>query len=117
MNGPTRYGTVTGSVTQTFLGSGVGGRVSSLFVQFDFSSSPAADHSISIVGRHQADGSGIWKPLGAVAYKNFATGAVATAALTADSKILVDASGMDIYADVTTVTTGSVTFTCIPLLG
>lgn len=116
MSGPTRYGTIS-TVTQHPLGTGVGGRVSSLFVQFDFSASPASDHSISIVGRHQADGSGIWKPLGAVAYKNLATGAIATAALTADAKILVEASGMDIFADITTMTTGSVSFTCIPLLG
>jgi len=118
MNGPTRYGTIgTGAsnVTQHYLGSGVGGRVSSLFVQLDYSAS--ADHSITIKGRAQRDGSGIDMPFTAVAYKVMSSGSLATAALTADAMILVEASGMDVFADVSTTTTGSVRFSCTPLLG
>src|SRR5688500_17164617 len=89
------------AVTQYHLGNGVGSRVSSLLVQFDFSGSPAADHSISIVGRAFGDRGGPVKPLVGVAYLNKSLGDVVSTAITADAVILVDAAGMEVYADVT----------------
>ena len=117
MSGMTRTGTLTAATGQTYLHSGQGGKVGSLFVQFEFSGSPAANHSITLKGRASRDGTGIDKTLLAVGYKDYQTGANATAAITANKSVLIDASGQDIFADVTTVTTGSVTFTVTPLLG
>ena len=117
MSGQHKTGTIAAATGTTYLGSGVGSRVSSLLVQFDFSASPAANHSITLKGRVQADGTGIDKPLTAIAYNNRFLGDVVSTALTADAVVLVDASGLDVFADVTTVTTGSVTFSCLPLVG
>lgn len=117
MSGPGRTLTLD-SVEQRHLGSGQGGRVGSLFVQFEFSASPACDASITIKGRGQrVDDTDIDRTLLALGYKDDQTGANATAAITANKSILVDASGKEVWADVTTVTTGSVAVTCIPLLG
>lgn len=117
MVGPARVGTIGNATGETFLGSGVGSRVSSLLVQFDYSAAPAANHSISLKGRAQGDGSGIFMPLVGVAYKNMTLGDVVSTAITADALVLVDASGLDIVADVTTVTTGSVRYTVHQLVG
>jgi hypothetical protein len=117
MSGLTKVATISNATGQTYLGSGVGARVGSLLVQFDFSSSPAANHSITIKARTQRDGSAIDQPLIACAYLNKFLGDVVSTAITADALILVDAAGCDIWADVTTVTTGSVRFTSIQLAG
>ena len=117
MSGITRTGTLSAATGQTLLGQGQGGRVGSLFIQFEFSGSPAADHSITLKGRTSRDGTGIDKTLLAVAFKDYQTGSNSTSAITANKSVLIDASAQDIYADVTTVTTGSVTWTATPLLG
>lgn len=117
MTGEARTGTLTAATGQTYLYGGPGSRVGSVVVQFEFSGSPAADHSITLKGRTQADGSAINKTLLAVAYKDYQTGTNATAAITANKSVLIDASGLDIFADVTTVTTGSVAWTAFQLLG
>ena len=114
MSGITRTGTID-SVTTDLLGSGQGDKVGTLVVQFEYLDS--CDASITLKGRTQRDGSGIDKTLIAVAYKSYATGANATAAIGANALVQVDATGLDIYADCTTVTTGSVSWTATPLLG
>lgn len=119
MSGPVRNPITLNhqSTGQHYLGQGQGSRVGSLLVAFDFSSSPAADHSISIKGRPWRDGSGIDMPLLGIAYKNNQLGDVVSTAITADASILIDAAGLDVFADVTTVTTGSVRVTILPLVG
>lgn len=109
--------TISNATGTHYLGSGVGSRVASLLVHFDFSSSPAADHSISIKGRVFGDRGVPEKALVGVAYLDKSLGDVVSSAITADKAILIDCAGMDIYADVTTVTTGSVAFTSHQLVG
>jgi hypothetical protein len=107
--------TIGAATGQTYLGSGVGSRVASLLVHFDFSAS--ADHSISIKGRVFGDRGVPEKALVGVAYLDKTLGDVVSSAITADKAVLIDCAGMDIYADVTTVTTGSVAFTSHQLVG
>lgn len=52
----------------------------------------------------------------AVAYKNMSTGLNATAAITGDALILVDAAGLSIALDAT-VASGSLAFSAVPLVG
>lgn len=114
--GPGRIGTIDAE-GQTYLGSGVGSRVSSLKVQFE---SQSFTGEISIKGRaHRVEGFDTEsdRTLLALAYKDDSTGALATAAITGNKSILVDSSGMDVYADCTSLATNSMDFTAIPLLG
>lgn len=114
MSGPGRTGTI--DAEQPYhLGSGQGGRVGSLVVQFESNSFTG---QISIVGRTQrVNEDDVDRSLLAVAYKDFQTGANATAAITGNKSVLIDASGLDVYADCTSLATGSVDFTAIPLAG
>ena len=115
MSAPGKVGTLD-AVETVSLGGGVGGRVSSVVVQFEFLDS--ADASITIQGRTQrVNDNDKDRTLLAVAYKDFQTGANSTSAITGNKSILVDAAGLELYADVTTITTGSVAFSALPLLG
>jgi hypothetical protein len=103
------------AVTQYRLGEGVGSRVSSLLVQFEFSA--AADHTINIVGRVAGDRGVPVKSLLGVAYLNKTLGDVVSSSIEADSLVLIDCAGIEVFADVTTTTTGSVSFTSQQLVG
>lgn len=53
----------------------------------------------------------------ALAYKNMATGVNATAAITGNAMVLVDASGVGIALDCTSYASGSLSYTAVPLIG
>lgn len=116
--GPEKKGSYgTAATTQIHLGGGSDQRVRSLRVAFEYSSSPACDASITIKGKPTAGEQGDIYTLLALGFKDNQTGANSTSAITASKSILVDASGLDVYADVTTLTTGSFSWSALPLLG
>ncbi len=53
----------------------------------------------------------------ALGYKNQATGTNATAAITGNALVLVDAAGLNVVLDCTSYTSGSLAFTAIPMVG
>lgn len=115
MSGPARVGSIS-AVTQYEIASGMGSKVSSIRVQFQ--DDGVFDGSVTLKARAQRGGDDdITRTLIAVAYTDAETGDVSTAAITGDKLVLVDASGLVVYGDCTTVTTGSLAFTSIPLLG
>ena len=115
MSGPARVGAIS-TVKAYELGQGEGSAVSTLRVQFQ--DDGVFDGSVTLKARAQrGSNSDILRTVLAVPYINTETGDVSTAAITGDLLILVDASGLVLYGDCTTVTTGSLAFTSIPLLG
>lgn len=54
--------------------------------------------------------------LSALAYKNMATGLNATTAITGNALVLVDSAGINVVLDAT-VTSGSLRYVAIPLIG
>lgn len=116
--GPEKSGTYgTAATTQIHVGGGSDQRVRSLRIAFEYSSSPACDASITIKGKPTAGAQGDQYTLLALGFKDNQTGANSTSAITASKSVLVDASGMDVFLDVTTLTTGSFDWTALPLLG
>src|SRR5688500_8926143 len=53
----------------------------------------------------------------ALAYKNMSTGLNATAAITGNAAVLVDAAGLGLVLDCTAYTSGSLAYTAVPLIG
>lgn len=107
--GPTREGSIDAEQAYR-AGSGVGSRVSSLFIQFEDQSFSG---SVTIKGR----ASGTSRPLIGLGYKDNETNATATAAITTNASVLVDATGQDIYLDCTSRSAGALEFTAIPVVG
>lgn len=115
MSGPAKVGEID-AVEAKSLGQGSGSRVSSLRVQFQ--DDGVFDGSVLLKARTQRGGDDdVDRTLIALAYTDAETGDLSTAAITGDALVLVDASGLEVFADCTTVTTGSLAFTSIPLLG
>lgn len=118
MSAPAKVGTISAE-TQYHLGSGLGSRVSTLMIQFE---SQSFTGEVSILSRTQRGGddsdSDVDRTLLTQYYTDEQTGDGAdTAAITGNKSIRVDASGKEIYADCTSLATGSLDFTAIPLLG
>lgn len=107
--GPTREGSIDTETTY-LVGTGVGSRVSSIFIQFE---SASFSGSVTIKGRAQ----GTSRPLIALGYKDNETNATATAAITDSGSVLVDATGQDIVLDCTSRSAGALEFTAIPVVG
>jgi hypothetical protein len=104
---------VTGTITATgivSLPNPMSDRVCSYLIQFE---SVAFNGSLTIKGAviDQAY-TGI-----ALAYKNMNTGLNATAAITGNTLVLVDSAGINLILDVTSVVSGSLKYTAIPLIG
>jgi hypothetical protein len=95
---------------QTLLAIPVSDRVCSYLIQFE-----SASFSGSVTLKGALSGSGYTQT--ALAYKNMATGASATDAITGSGLVLVDASGCDVVLDCTSAASGELAFTAIPLVG
>lgn len=106
---PTTSGTITAATTYAIPNAATD-RVTSYAIQFK---------SNSFVGSVTIKGGIADKAYGVlpVAYKNMVTGLNATAAITDNALVLVDAAGLDLTLDCTSYTSGSLTFTAIPLIG
>lgn len=109
MAGPKR--TITIDATGVYpLGEAEGSRVSTWSIQIVDASFSG---SVRVVGG--AISSGVAAvPIG---YKNRATEAVATAAITTDAFIQVDSAGTDVAIECTSYTSGELTAYCIPRPG
>lgn len=115
MSGPAEVGAID-AVEAVRLGQGAGSRVSSLRVQFQ--DDGVFDGSVMLKARAQrGSDADITRTLISIAYTDAETGDVSTAAITGDKLVLVDASGLEVFGDCTTVTTGSLAFTSHPLVG
>lgn len=101
-------GTISATGTTT-LGLPMGDRVSMYAIHF---SSSSFSGSVTIKGA--APGSGFAAL--AVAYKNMQTGLNATAAITDNALVLVDAAGIELTLDAT-VSSGSLRWVASPLMG
>lgn len=104
---------VTGNIDATgqfSLPNPVSDRVCSYAIQFE---------SASFSGSVTIKGAVIDKnyTLSALAYKDMATGENATDAITGNALVLVDASGVDVVLDATTVNSGDLAYTAIALVG
>jgi hypothetical protein len=99
-----------GATGQFELGNPMIDRVCSYLIQFQ---SSAFNGSVTIKGA--VDGAA-FTTLG-LAYKNMVTGLNATAAITGNALVLVDASGIGISLDCTSYTDGTLAYKAIPLIG
>ena len=112
MVGPVITGSV-GATGQFQLGEAAAGRVSSWLVQFQ---SASFSGSVTIKGKASANAASAYT-LSALGYKDMATSAVATAAITGNALVLVDGSGLNVILDCTSFTSGSLGFVALPLVG
>lgn len=110
MVGAAKTGTIS-STQMVSLGEAAGSRVSSWLVQLDADGS--WNGSVQPVGRAASCQLTVTPNL---AYRNMTTGDIATAALTGDSLVMVDSSGMEVSLDFTVVA-GSITYHAIPVVG
>lgn len=94
---------------QTALPNPVSDRVCSYLIHFE---------SVSFSGSVTIKGAALDSSftLIALAYKDMNAGTNATAAITGNGLVLVDASGVEVVLDAT-VTSGSLKFTAVPLVG
>lgn len=92
------------------LGEAQGGLVGTWNIQFVDASFSG---SVRVVGRAVSSGVGA-VPIG---YKNRATEAVATAAITTDAFIQVDSAGTDVAIECTSYTSGEIVAYCVPRPG
>ena len=109
MVGAVKTGTIS-AAGETDIGPAGGSRVSSWLIQFEDASFSG---SVTVKGAAQDTA---YTAL-AIGYKDMATSAVATAAITGNALILVDSSGCSIQLDCTSYTSGDLNYTCIPLVG
>lgn len=109
MSRPPVVGTIS-ATGQTSLPCPVTDRVASYLIQFQSSS---FDGSVTIKGA--ASDSAF--TLAALAYKNMILGENSTSAITGNALVLVDASGITVVLDATTVSSGTLAFRAIPLVG
>lgn len=105
-------GMITGTISETgsrTLPLAMGDRVSSYTIHF---------HSASFNGSVTIRGAAPGQGLAAlpVAYKNMETGLNATAAITGNALVLVDAAGIELTLDAT-VSSGSLRWAATPMMG
>lgn len=112
MVGPIKSGTISATGTVN-LGEAAGSRVSSWLVHLDGDGSWSG--SCQPVGKAAAREAGALATVN-LAYKNMATGAVATAALTGDSLILIDSAGTEVILSFTR-SAGNMTYVAVPVVG
>lgn len=108
---PPKTGTISGT-GQVILPPAAGSRVSSYKIQFEASTSPAWNGSVTI---QEMVGNGMSRI--AIGYKDDETQAVATSAITGNRVVLVDSSGGTIVLDCTSYTAGSLEYYAVPLVG
>lgn len=116
MVGPVKSGEIT-ATGDTLIGQASGRRVSSWLIHFSDNSSTTA--SITIRGKAADRSAGAYGMV-AMGYKDMATSAVDTSAITTASlpkAVLVDSAGMEIVLDTTAIAAGGVRYTAVPLLG
>lgn len=105
-------GMFTGTISETgtaTLGLPMGDRVSMYAIHFN-----SASFSGSVTIKGSAPGLGFTAL--AVAYKNMVTGLNATAAITGNALVLVDATGIELTLDAT-VASGSLSWAATPVMG
>lgn len=101
---------VIDAATQYELGNPMIDRVCSYTIQFQ-----STDFVGSVTIKGAVDGTAFTTL--ALAYKNMSTGLNATAAITGNALVLVDASGIGISLDCTAYTSGSLAYKAVPLIG